>query len=160
MHTSNVWAAWTLRSHDALAEAVPPGLSLRDVAALALIASHPGCSVEWLWPRLWLTQSGTVRLVDRLQQLGYVARAREGRSVRLTLEPSGAEALARWNDARERAAQEALAPLTPDERQHLTALLAKALGDEPRQRLTADSTCRLCDWPACTACPVDASVSG
>src|SRR5689334_15046081 len=97
MHESNLWAAWTLRSHDALTAGLPDGLGLRDAAALTLIGSHPGCSADWLWARIGLTQSGTVRLVDRLEGLGYVERERSGRSLRLTLLPAGEEALQAWN---------------------------------------------------------------
>lgn len=158
MHESNVWAAWTVRSHDELTAALPAGLGLRDVAALTLVGSHDGCSADWLWSRIGLTQSGTVRLIDRLESLGYVDRARHGRALRLSLTPAGAAVLANWNDARQAASTEALAGLTPDERSTLNALLAQALRGRQRERVVADATCRLCDWPACGQCPVDESV--
>ncbi|ADB32883.1 transcriptional regulator, MarR family [Kribbella flavida DSM 17836] len=158
MHESNVWAAWTLRSHDVLTGALPPGLGLRDVAALTLIASHEGCSADWLWNRIGLTQSGTVRLIDRLEKLGYVARARQGRAIRLSLEPAGTAALATWNERREAAAAEALGGLSDDDRRQLNDLLGRGLRATERARDAADATCRLCDWPACERCPVDESV--
>lgn len=158
MHESNVWAAWTLRSHDELTGALPAGLGLRDVAALTLVGNHEGCSADWLWSRIGLTQSGTVRLIDRLEGLGYVARVRHGRALQLSLTPAGTAVLASWNDAREAASAEALAGLTPDERDALNALLAQALRGRQRERVVADATCRLCDWPACGRCPVDESV--
>lgn len=158
MHESNLWVAWTLRSHDALTGALPAGLGLRDVSALTLIGNHDGCSADWLWSRIGLTQSGTVRLIDRLEGLGYVARARDGRALRLSLQPAGAAVLADWNAAREAAGDEALGGLDPDERKQLRALLAQALRGTRRPRAAADSTCRLCDWPACRRCPVDESV--
>jgi DNA-binding MarR family transcriptional regulator len=159
MHMSNVWAAWTLRSEDALTAALPPGLGPRDVAALTLIDSHAGCSVDWLWARIGLTQSGTVRLLDRLQSLEYVDRVRAGRGVRLTLTSAGAEVLAGWNAARDQAGSIALGGLTAAEQRQLTALLAKGLRNTGRPRDVADTTCRLCEWPACTRCPVDESVT-
>lgn len=55
-----------MTSFDLLTAKLPTGLGLRDVAALTLVASHEGCSVDWLRSRIGLTQSGTVRLVDRL----------------------------------------------------------------------------------------------
>lgn len=70
MHEPNIWAAWTLRSHDELTGALPAGLGLRDVAALTLVGNHAG-----------------------------------------------------W------------------------------------ELMVADAACRLCDWPACTRCPVDESVA-
>src|SRR5690242_7573877 len=99
MHESNLWAAWTLRSHDVLTAALPDGLGLRDAAALTLVESHPDCSVDWLLARIGLTQSGTVRLIDRLESLGYLTRARAGRAVRLTLLPAGRDVLRQWNKA-------------------------------------------------------------
>jgi DNA-binding MarR family transcriptional regulator len=162
MSESNVWAAWTLRSHDLLsaaaAAAAPPGLGLRDLAALTLIASHEGCSADWLWERIGLTQSGTVRLIDRLERLGYVVRARRGRVLELSLTTAGQELLESWSAVRDRAGQEVLDGLTPAERRRLNDLLATALRRTARARADADSTCRLCDWPTCTACPVDESV--
>jgi DNA-binding MarR family transcriptional regulator len=158
MHESNLWAAWTLRSHDVLTSALPSGLGLRDAAALTLIDSHPGCSVDWLPARIGLTQSGAVRLVDRLESLGYLARARAGRAVRLSLLPPGQDALREWNQAREAAGDEALGGLSPAQREQLTALLGQALSNTQRRRVEADTTCRLCDWSACRTCPVDASV--
>lgn len=161
---ANVWAAWTLRSHDALtaavAEVMPPGLGPRDLAALTLLATHDGCSADWLFARIGLTQSGTVRLIDRLERLGYVDRARRGRLLALGLTDSGRDLLAAWTVARDSATEEVLDALTADERRQLTELLSTALRRTPRARATADATCRFCDWPACSSCPVDESVHG
>jgi DNA-binding MarR family transcriptional regulator len=163
MSEFNVWAAWTLRSHDVLTSAVesaaPAGLGVRDLAALTLIASHAGCSADWLWGRIGLTQSGTVRLIDRLQRLGYVVRARRGRALELSLSPAGSALLDRWNAARDQAGNEVLDSLTAAEREQLNELLAKGLRRTGRERIAADTTCRLCNWPTCVPrCPVDESV--
>jgi DNA-binding MarR family transcriptional regulator len=162
MSETNLWAAWTLRSHDALSAAtasvVPAGLGQRDLAALTLIASHDGCSADWLWNRIGLTQSGTVRLIDRLVKLAYVVRARQGRTLALGLTPSGQKLLAAWQQARNEAGRAVLGVLTADEQEQLDHLLAAALRRTERVRATADATCRLCDWRACTPCPVDESV--
>ena len=162
MSESNIWAAWTLRSHDALSAAVaaaaPPGLGLRDLAALTLIATHDGCSADWLWSRIGLTQSGTVRLIDRLERLGYIVRARSGRVLELSLTPAGEELLETWNAARDQARREVLDGLTPAEQRRFNDLLATALRRTARAQSEADSTCRLCNWPVCAECPVDESV--
>lgn len=162
MSETNVWAAWTLRSHDALAgaaEAVAPsGMGQRDLAALTLIASHDGCSADWLWSRIGLTQSGTVRLIDRLEGLGYLVRARRGRALALGLTAAGRTLLGDWRRARDERGREVLGVLTPAEREQLNQLLGTALRRTARVRAVADATCRLCDWPACTRCPVDESV--
>jgi DNA-binding MarR family transcriptional regulator len=158
MHESNLWAAWTLRSHDVLTAALPDGLGLRDAAALTLVESHPDCSVDWLLARIGLTQSGTVRLIDRLESLGYLTRARAGRAVRLNLLPAGMDVLRQWNEAREAAGDEVLGGLSPQQRTDLNLLLGQALRRTERLRVDADTTCRLCDWTACTECPVSESV--
>jgi DNA-binding MarR family transcriptional regulator len=104
MHYENVVSAWVLHAHDALvAAAEEEELDPRELAALTLISSHAGSSIEWLRPRVGLTQSGTVRLVDRLESEGLVRRGGgTGRAVALTLTRAGAARLVRWNAARER----------------------------------------------------------
>jgi DNA-binding MarR family transcriptional regulator len=113
-----------------------------------------------LWNRIGLTQSGTVRLIDRLERLGYVVRARRGRVLELGLTTAGAELLETWNAARDQAGREVLDGLTPAERRRFNDLLATSLRRTARARSEADTTCRLCNWPVCTECPVDASVAG
>src|SRR4051795_11139793 len=67
MHISNVVAAYVLTVHDQLRGGMRQAeLEPRELAALTLVAEHDGCSQDWLRPRVELTQSGTVRLVDRL----------------------------------------------------------------------------------------------
>jgi DNA-binding MarR family transcriptional regulator len=142
----------------AAADAAPPGLGLRDLAALTLIASHEGCSADWLWSRIGLTQSGTVRLIDRLERGGYVVRAHQGRVLELSLTAAGQALLEEWNAARDRAGREVFDGLKPSERRKLNDLLSTALRRTARARSDADSTCRLCNWLVCAECPVDESV--
>jgi DNA-binding MarR family transcriptional regulator len=156
---SNAWTAWTLTSVDLLTAGLPSGLHLRDIAALTLVGSHQGCSVDWLRTRVGLTQSGTVRLIDRLETLRLLARSRDGRFARLSLSEEGEAVLARWHDAQRAAFATATSGLNTRERAGLSALLAKALQNSPRPRTDADRACRTCDWTACGAdCPVDRSV--
>jgi DNA-binding MarR family transcriptional regulator len=162
MHSKNVFSAWVLQASDALvAAASETALTPRELAALTLVASHPGCSLEWLRPRIALTQSGTVRLVDRLEAKSLVRRSRRGgRGVALEVSPAGAARLARWNEARERAIDRLLAGLSPADRASVVTALATALLHQPRERAEADAICRTCEWPACgEACPVDRSVT-
>ncbi len=160
MHSSNAWAAFTAASNDELGDALPPGLGLRDVEALTLVDTHPGCSVEWLRHRVGLTQSGTVRLVDRLQRLDLVRRdPTTGRERALTVTRSGSKALRSWHAGREAAMQAVLGGLSGAERRQLLGLLGRALTSAPRERPQADRTCRTCEWARCgRTCPVDASV--
>jgi DNA-binding MarR family transcriptional regulator len=162
MHIPNVLSAWILRAHDALVDAAAreAGLDPRELAALTLIASHADCSVGWLHQRIGLTQSGTVRLVDRLQRAGLVGRSRSsGRGVALTVTAEAAKRLGRWQESRERLVDELLDGLDARDRASLADSLARALARQPRERSEADAACRTCDWPACgEECPVDRSV--
>jgi DNA-binding MarR family transcriptional regulator len=166
MHMGNVWAAHVADGNDLLAAGLQdlgtaPQLGLREIEALTLVETHSGCSSEWLRKRVGLSQSGTVRLVDRLVSLGLLRRARShGREVALTVTPQARRILRRWSTRRDEAMTTALAALSVTERKTLTDLLAKALLGGQRVRSAADRTCRTCDWAACEpSCPVDGSVT-
>jgi len=159
MHISNVVSAWVTQAADTLDRAVPPGVGRREVEALTLVSTHPGCSSEWLRARLGLSQSGTVRAVDRLQDLGYVERARSGRAVALRTTSKGEKLLRVWHQARGAAVDELVGALSGPEQERLMRLLSGALTRHPRQRDEADRACRTCEWPLCRpTCPVDQSV--
>jgi len=159
---ANVVAAWALGAVDAVAGGYGrAGLAEREVAALVLVGSHPGAGADWLSPRLGLTQSGTVRLIDRLAEAGLIERGAPaaGRRVPLALTAAGRQRLGQATAARAAAIGTVTAALTEAERQELARLTAKALAGTARERAAADTACRLCDWPRCPRpCPVDASV--
>jgi DNA-binding MarR family transcriptional regulator len=163
MHVSNVLVAWVNTVHDQLGEGMrEAGLEPRDLAALTLVAQHDGCSLDWLRERVDLTQSGTVRLVDRLSGRDLLARgAPSGRSVPLHVTAAGQEVLHRWAAIRDRITGRLLADLPDEQRALLVSAMAGALQGRPRVRAQADAACRVCTWPACgTDCPVDRSVTG
>jgi DNA-binding MarR family transcriptional regulator len=118
--------------------------------------------VDWLHRRLGITQSGTVRLLDRLQQSDLITRDHRAgqREVEITLTDAGRRALASGLDARAEALQALLAPLSDSDQRQLIKLISKALAAGTRSRDAADVACRLCDWPGCgPGCPVDRSVA-
>ena len=161
MHGPNVVAAWALAASDRLAAAaLGTGLDRRELAALTLVAEHDGCSVEWLRRRVALTQSGTVRLVDRLELKGLLSRGpATGRLVPLHVTPAGMERLEAWRICRDALVGELLAGLSDAERARVVRGMAAALQREHREREAADATCRTCTWSACGEdCPVDRSV--
>ncbi|MFC7277878.1 MarR family winged helix-turn-helix transcriptional regulator [Paractinoplanes rhizophilus] len=162
MHSANVVVAWLNATQDRLrAEMRGLGVEARDLAALTLVATYDGCSQDWLRPRVELTQSGTVRLVDRLAARGLLSRgASTGRGVPLHLTPAGAELLRSWSQRRDAAIAAMLGGLPGDVRAGLVDGMARSLLAQPRERAHADATCRVCTWPACGAdCPVDRSVT-
>jgi DNA-binding MarR family transcriptional regulator len=161
MHESNVLAAWAVVVHDRLADGMRElGLESRELAALTLVAEHAGCSLDWLRERVGLTQSGTVRLVDRLAARGLLRReAPLGRAVPLRLTAAGTRVLRRWAAARDAITGDLLEGLSERDRRLLVTALARTLEGRPRVRAQADATCRTCTCPACgTDCPVDRSV--
>ncbi len=161
MHTGNVVAAWVMTGADRLRTAMlSTGLDQRELGALTLIGEHEGCSVEWLRGRVDLSQSGTVRLIDRLAGRQLVRRGvSTGRGVPLHLTSQGRAALERWSAARDAAVAELLTGLPPSQRQVVVDSLAGVLQAGTRRRIEADTTCRTCSWAACgDDCPVDRSV--
>jgi DNA-binding MarR family transcriptional regulator len=161
MHESNVIAAWALNVHDGLDVAArDTGLGARELAALTLVAEHRGCSMDWLCRRVNLTQSGTVRLVDRLVGQGMLERgAPRGRMIPLHSTRAAEARLAAWQVARDEVVAGATAGLSAAERAGLAGAMATALGAQARSRPQADATCRTCTWSSCGEdCPVDRSV--
>ena len=118
MHSSNVVVAWALAVHDGLdAAAGVSGLRAREVAALTLVREHDGCSVDWLHERVGLTQSGTVRLVDRLVDRELLKRgAPLGRMIPLHVTRAAETLLESWQAARDDVVAGATAGLSAAER--------------------------------------------
>jgi DNA-binding MarR family transcriptional regulator len=161
MHSANVVVAWTTALQDGLRAGMRSiGVEPRDLAALTLVAAYDGCALDWLRPRVDLTQSGTVRMVDRLAARGLLTRgASTGRGVPLHLTPAGDDLLREWSRTRDRIIDAQLGTLPPATRAAFVAAMAESLGSRPRIRAEADTACRTCTWPACGPdCPVDRSV--
>jgi DNA-binding MarR family transcriptional regulator len=161
MHTSNVVVAWILSAQDRLLTGMGEvGLEPRELAALTLVATHDGYPMDWLRERVGLTQSGTVRLVDRLTARQLLRRgASTGRGVPLHVTEPGQQCLDRWRHARDVLVDDLLAGLPENQRHDLVDAMALALVTEGRVREQADATCRTCSWAECGQdCPVDRSV--
>jgi DNA-binding MarR family transcriptional regulator len=148
---------------DRTAEAVARAAGLSETAATALSAmghflDRP--SIDLLRQVLGLTSSGTVRLVDRLVEAGYVTRApgADGRTRALLLTQAGRQAADRVAAARAAVLSDALARLHPADRQALGRLLGELLTGFIRGPGATGWMCRLCDTGACGRdegrCPV------
>jgi len=102
---ANVFGALSLVVADQAADATAAAAGRSESAAAALSALlHflDGPSVDRLRQVLGLTSSGTVRLLDRLAESGYVRRdpGADGRSTSVVLTESGTRAAARVSLAR------------------------------------------------------------
>src|SRR5579863_7385539 len=112
---------------DAMQDAICADTELDLASATALIALldfAPRGSVQILSRVIGLTHSGTVRLVDRLETAGYLARrpGRDARSRSLTLTATGATLARRARRARERAISRQIEHLSKVERTILAEL--------------------------------------
>lgn len=131
-------------------------------AALLAVDTWPGRSIDFLAGVLGLSHSGTVRLVDRLEEQELVRRqpGSDGRTAALYLAKRG-QALARQvRRDRHRLLADLVAPLTGAERRSLGTALDRALRSRARSRREARHACRLCEHSVCRedACPIGASV--
>jgi DNA-binding MarR family transcriptional regulator len=147
------------RMTDAMAaEGGRPESGAAALCALLHFLDRP--SVDRLRQVLGLTSSGTVRLVDKLEESGYVGRGpgADGRSVSIFLTEQGRGAAQRVADARAGVLEGALAALTPDERQTFDRVAGKVLAGLIRGPGATRWMCRLCDTGVCRGtaggCPV------
>jgi DNA-binding MarR family transcriptional regulator len=157
--TGNLLGALSLALSDRMSDAA--GQSQTGAAALSALHHFlEDPSVDLLRQVLGLTPSGTVRLIDRLQEAGYVTRrpGKDARSVVIRLTASGRRAAERVSRARARVLDDALAVLSNEERDRLEALLSRVLVGMIREPGAVRWTCRLCDTTACGrdsgGCPV------
>jgi MarR family transcriptional repressor of emrRAB len=161
---ANLVGALGLAVADRVGEAAEPGAG--GSAAEALVALHgagAGGTIDALARVVGLTHSGAVRLVDRLSRTGLVERrmGADQRSAALYLTPAGRRTARRVLARREAAVQAVLAPLTRAERDALTRIAEKLLGELGAAPGGERRLCRLCDVEACGRprgrCPVAAA---
>jgi DNA-binding MarR family transcriptional regulator len=133
-----------------------------EAAALSAIDQFlDGPSVDRISAVIGLSQSGTVRLVDRLERQGLVRRGPggDGRVTTVTLTPEGRKTAYQIEAARLRLLEEVLAPLEATEREVLAELTGKLLVGMMREPGATRWTCRLCDLGACGRptghCPIE-----
>jgi MarR family transcriptional repressor of emrRAB len=159
----NLLGALSLSVADRTSDAVGDAAGQSETAAIALSAldqflDEP--SIDLLRQVLGLTASGTVRLVDRLEDAGYVTRrpGRDGRSVSVRLTAAGRRAAGRVTAARGDVLGNALGVLSKSERRQFEDLLSRVLPGLMRGPGATRWMCRLCDMRACGRdegrCPV------
>lgn len=146
--------ALSLAVTDRVSEAASSAAGQSDSAVAALSALHhflDDPTMDLLRRVLGLTPSGTVRLVDRLQEAGYVTRTPgpDARSVSVRLTPEGREAAQRASAARAGVLEEALSAFAPPEREALHDLVSRLLVGLMREPGATRWMCRVCDTTAC-----------
>ncbi|HEX6500825.1 MAG TPA: MarR family transcriptional regulator [Micromonosporaceae bacterium] len=160
---ANLLGALALVIADRTTEAVAAAAGQSDTAAAALSALYHFLgqpTIDMLRRVLGLTSSGTVRLVDRLVDAGYVTRGpgSDGRSVAVTLTDEGRRAAQRVSQARAEVLRSALHHLSPADRDTFERLMGELAVAFIRGPGATKWICRLCDTGACGrdegCCPV------
>jgi len=143
---------------DQIADATTAAAGRADSAPAALAAllhflDRP--TVDLLRQVLGLSSSGTVRLVDRLAESGYVERAEgtDRRSTAIMLTDAGRVAAEQVCRARAGVLAAAIAALSPAEQAELDRLAGKMLVGMMRGPGAVRWICRLCDTGVCRGAP-------
>lgn len=151
---ANMFGALSLVIADQASDAVAEAAGRSESAAAALSAllhflDRP--SVDLLRQVLGLTSSGTVRLLDRLEESGYVQRGPgpDGRSTSVSLTEQGRRAARQVRDARAAVLEDALSVLSAAERDAFEQLASKVLVGMMRGPGAVRWICRLCDIGIC-----------
>jgi DNA-binding MarR family transcriptional regulator len=156
----NLLGAFGVAVSDSMDDAFDEACAVGDSApaALILIRENPDTRIEALARYLALSHSGTVRLVDRLQQAGWVTRetCEDKRAVVLVLTKAGEKVAERLLEGRRKSLGRALAGVGAADRKVLERLLPQMLNNLVTDPAQADHTCRYCDSGACEreGCPL------
>ncbi len=172
-HTSNgrvenLLAACSLAVAERVIGATEDAASLGAGGPAAIVALHTflgGATIDTLARVISLSHPGAVRLVDRLEDVGMVARRTSGtdaRAVSLTLTRRGRVTAQRILAARREAMTEVLSTLPQARREDLAEVLEHLLTGLTSDHPTGQRICRLCDVDACghpDRCPVTLAVA-
>jgi DNA-binding MarR family transcriptional regulator len=153
-HAANVLGALILATSDRMVESVGVELGLSETAAAALSALNQFLdrpTVDQVAKVVGLTQSGGVRLVDRLERDGLVRRGAgtDRRSASVSLTAAGRRLAEKVEASRLQLLGEVTAPLSAADRDTLAALAGRLLVGMMREPGATRWICRLCDLAAC-----------
>jgi DNA-binding MarR family transcriptional regulator len=163
-HGANLLGALALAVSDRMDEALGHTVGRSQTAAAALSALDQfldGPTVERLAQVVGLSQSGAVRLVDRLERDGLVRRGAgsDARSITVVLTPTGRRVARRLRERRDELLVDILGPLDAAERHVFEDLAGRLLVGMMREPGATRWGCRLCDLGACGRavgqCPIE-----
>lgn len=145
------------------ADAAGTHLTRTQSAALNVVASRRGGTIRDLADALELSHPGAVRLVDRLQEDGYLERraGQDARSVALHLTPAGRRLWNRQRRARDARLDELVSVLPRSSRSSLRTAVEILLAELAAEDDAAATICRRCDVAECpqARCPVALSAT-
>lgn len=106
------------------------GIRMRHFVTLTYLRDHDAAPQQGLCETLSMDANNLVLLLNELEEAGHVQRTRDPSDRRrhlVEITPAGRRALAKAERAQEGIEEEVLAALSPDERETLRELLARAL---------------------------------
>jgi DNA-binding MarR family transcriptional regulator len=168
LYITNILGAFSRALSDKMDEAVQEATGLGTSACYAIVqaGSEPNASIETLRRMLALEHSSVVRVIDRLETQGLVARHRgssgDRREVSIALTAGGEDAFTRILEARQNALNAIAKRLSADDRKILGALITKMMPGAVNPGDDQHYVCRLCDLEACPQdiCPVNLAHDG
>lgn len=163
LFAGNVLGAFARALSDKVEQAVceATGLSSSACSAIVTVGSEPDSSIETLRRMLSLEHSSLVRLLDRLEQRGFLRRIRgsnvDQRMVSVSLTDEGEDCFTAILDARRATLEEVMLPLGSAERKLMIGMVAKMMPHVVDPGDDQHYVCRLCDLEVCpqTDCPVN-----
>jgi len=111
------------------------GMRWKEFLVLSHLHEHPGTTQQELGEAMLLDSNTVVLLLNELEARGFSIRRRDAGDRRrhvVEITPSGRDAVARGEKAREAIEDEVFAGLTADERRTLRRLLVRALEGQAR----------------------------
>jgi len=111
------------------------GMRLKEFLVLSYLHEHPATTQQELGEAMLLDSNAVVLLLNELEARGFSIRRRDTGDRRrhvVEITPSGRDAVARGEKAREAIEDEVFAALTADERRTLGRLLVRTLEGQAR----------------------------
>ena len=120
--------------HAANVQLRPFGLRLAQFDVLAQVGAHEGMTQQNLGQVLVVTKGNVCHLLDRMEQLGWIARRPSGRANSLHLTPDGRALFDTVVPAHEAWVADQFQMLTSDEQSHLRSMLHRLDRKETEER--------------------------
>lgn len=139
------------------------GRSLNHDIALVAINNHPNETINVLSRTIDLTHSGTVRLIDTLENEGFVEKHKsttDARSVVLNVTKTGSIRAQSILNHRENITLRLLECFDENQKHDFLNLLEIALSNLTNEKIEARRICRLCNEGVCRiqGCPVESAI--
>lgn len=136
------------------------GVSPSAVSALIQIHFYPGICIEQIRSQIWVSHSATVRVIDSLEDAGFVERRRvneqDGRVMSLFMTDRGASVVTDVLNRRNSITRAMVASFPPHEQPLLGRVVCGLISSLVQPGPEQEYVCRFCDLSACPQdrCPM------